>query len=198
MNLNRRNIIALVGVTASLALPVAAMAHSATNSSSTTSMTSNQSRADHPRINFAAIATELKLTTKQVQTAFRDNRPPKTGTRPTEAQRTAAITATAAALGVDVAMLKSLVTEYGGGAAQSGHKGPKAAAIAAQLGLSTAVVTKAIDDAHVTNPKPQGRPTEAQRNAFETAVAANLGLSKDTVSAAFAAVKAAHQAAKAS
>jgi len=60
------------------------------------------------------------------------------------------------------------------------------------------VVTKAIDDAHVTNPKPQGRPTEAQRNAFETAVAANLGLSKDTVSAAFAAVKAAHQAAKAS
>ena len=161
-------------------------------------MTSNQSRADHPRINFAAIATELKLTTEQVQTAFRDNRPPKTGTRPTEAQRTAAITATAAALGVDVAMLKSLVTEYGGGAAQAGHKGPKAAAIAAQLGLSTAVVTKAIDEAHVTNPKPQGRPTEAQRNAFETAVAANLGLSKDTVSAAFAAVKAAHQAAKAS
>ena len=99
MNLNRRNIIALVGVTASLALPVAAMAHSATNSSSTTSTTSNQSRGDHPRINFAAIATELKLTTEQVQTAFRDNRPPKTGTRPTEAQRTAAITATAAALG---------------------------------------------------------------------------------------------------
>ena len=195
MNLNRRNIIALVGVTASLALPVAAMAHSATNSSSTTSMTSNQSRADHPRINFAAIATELKLTTEQVQTAFRDNRPPKTGTRPTEAQRTAAITATAAALGVDVAMLKSLVTEYGGGAAA---KGAKAAAVATQLGLSTEVVTKAIDDAHVTNPKPQGRPTEAQRNAFETAVAANLGLSKDTVSAAFAAVKAAHQAAKAS
>jgi hypothetical protein len=195
MNLNRRNIIALVGVTASLALPVAAMAHSATNSSSTTSMTSNQSRADHPRINFAAIATELKLTTEQVQTAFRDNRPPKTGTRPTEAQRTAAITATAAALGVDVATLKSLVTEYGGGAAA---KGAKAAAVATQLGLSTEVVTKAIDDAHVTNPKPQGRPTEAQRNAFETAVAANLGLSKDTVSAAFAAVKAAHQAAKAS
>ena len=195
MTLNRRNIIALVGVTASLALPVAAMAHSATNSSSTTSMTSNQSRADHPRINFAAIATELKLTTEQVQTAFRDNRPPKTGTRPTEAQRTAAITATAAALGVDVATLKSLVTEYGGGAAA---KGAKAAAVATQLGLSTEVVTKAIDDAHVTNPKPQGRPTEAQRNAFETAVAANLGLSKDTVSAAFAAVKAAHQAAKAS
>ena len=195
MNLNRRNIIALVGVTASLALPVAAMAHSATNSSSTTSMTSNQSRGDHPRINFAAIATELKLTTEQVQTAFRDNRPPKTGTRPTEAQRTAAITATAAALGVDVATLKSLVTEYGGGAAA---KGAKAAAVATQLGLSTEVVTKAIDDAHVTNPKPQGRPTEAQRNAFETAVAANLGLSKDTVSAAFAAVKAAHQAAKAS
>ena len=195
MNLNRRNIIALVGVTASLALPVAAMAHSATNSSSTTSMTSNQSRADHPRINFAAIATELKLTTEQVQTAFRDNRPPKTGTRPTEAQRTAAITATAAALGVDVATLKSLVTEYGGGAAA---KGAKAAAVATQLGLSTEVVTKAIDDAHVTNPKPQGRPTEAQRNAFETAVAANLGLSKDTVSAAFAAVKAAHQAAKTS
>ena len=195
MNLNRRNIIALVGVTASLALPVAAMAPSATNSSSTTSMTSNQSRADHPRINFAAIATELKLTTEQVQTAFRDNRPPKTGTRPTEAQRTAAITATAAALGVDVATLKSLVTEYGGGAAA---KGAKAAAVATQLGLSTEVVTKAIDDAHVTNPKPQGRPTEAQRNAFETAVAANLGLSKDTVSAAFAAVKAAHQAAKAS
>ena len=198
MNLNRRTIIALVGVTASLALPVAAMAHSATNSSSTTSTTSTPSRADHPRINFAAIATELKLTTEQVQTAFRDNRPPKTGTRPTQAQRDAAITATAAALSVDVATLKSLVNEYGGGAAQAGPKGPKAAAIAAQLGLSTAVVTKAIDDAHVTNPKPQGRPTEAQRNAFETAVAANLGLSKDTVSAAFAAVKAAHQAAKAS
>ncbi|MBJ7247827.1 MAG: hypothetical protein JHD05_01700 [Thermoleophilia bacterium] len=196
MNLNRRTIIALVGVTASLALPVAAMAHSATNaSSSTTSTTSTPSRADHPRINFAAIATELKLTTEQVQTAFRDNRPPKTGTRPTQAQRDAAITATAAALSVDVATLKSLVNEYGGGAAA---KGAKAAAIATQLGLSTAVVTKAIDDAHVTNPKPQGRPTEAQRNAFETAVAANLGLSKDTVSAAFAAVKAAHQAAKAS
>lgn len=195
MNLNRRTIIALVGVTASLALPVAAMAHSATSASSTG--TSSLSRADHPRINFAEIATELKLTTEQVQTAFRDNRPPKTGTRPTQAQRDAAITATAAALSVDVATLKSLVNEHGGGAAQ-GHKGPKAAAIAAQLGLSTAVVTKAIDDAHVTNPKPQGRPTEAQRNAFETAVAANLGLSKDTVSAAFAAVKAAHQAAKAS
>ena len=197
MNLNRRTIIALVGVTASLALPVAAMAHSATNSSSTSSMTSTPSRADHPRIDFAEIAEELKLTTEQVQTAFRDNRPPKTGTRPTQAQRDAAITATAAALGVNATTLKSLVNEYGG-AAQAGPKGPKAAAIAAQLGLSTAVVTKAIDDAHVTNPKPQGRPTEAQRNAFETAVAANLGLSKDTVSAAFAAVKAAHQAAKAS
>ena len=196
MNLNHRTIIALVGVTASLALPVAAMAYSATNAS--TSTTSTQSRADHPRINFAAIATELKLTTEQVQAAFRDNRPPKTGTRPTEAQRTAALTATAAALGVEASTLKSLVTKHGRGAAQAGHKGPKAAAIAAQLGLSTAVVTKAIDDAHVTNPKPQGRPTEAQRNAFETAVATNLGLSKDTVSAAFAAVKAAHQAAKAS
>ena len=196
MNLNRRTIIALVGVTASLALPVAAMAHSATNASSST--TSTPSRGDHPRINFAAIATELKLTTEQVRTAFRDNRPPKTDTRPTQAQRDAAITATAAALGVNVETLKSLVKEYGGGAAQAGHKGPKAAAIAAQLGLSTAVVTKAIDDAHVTNPKPEGRPTEAQRNAFETAVASNLGLSKDTVSAAFAAVKAAHQAAKAS
>lgn len=196
MNLNRRTIIALVGVTASLALPVAAMAHSATNASSMT--TSSQSRADHPRIDFAEIAEELKLTTEQVRTAFHDNRPPKTGTRPTQAQRDAAITATAAALGVNATTLKSLVKEYGGGAAQAGPKGPKAAAIAAQLGLSTAVVTKAIDDAHVTNPRPEGRPTEAQRNAFETAVAANLDLSKDTVSAAFAAVKAAHQAAKAS
>lgn len=195
MNLNRRNIIALVGVTASLALPVAAMAHSATNSSTTTS---TQSRADHPRIDFAEIAEELKLTTEQVRTAFRDNRPPKTGTRPTQAQRNAAITATAASLGVNVETLKSLVKEYGGGAAQAGPKGPRAAAIAAQLGLSTTVVSKAIDDAHVTNPKPEGRPTEAQRNAFETAVASNLGLSKDTVSAAFAAVKAAHKAAEAS
>jgi len=202
MNLNRRNIIALVGVTASLALPVAAFAQSGMSSSTTAPTESAQTRAGHPRIDFAAIAKELNLTTQQVQTAFHDNRPPKTGTRPTQAQREAAITATAAALGVSATTLKDLVGEYGGGAGggapQAGQRGPKAAAIAQQLGLSTATVKTAISAAHVTNPRPEGRPTAAQRSAFEAAVASNLGISKDAVSAAFAAVKAAHDASRAS
>jgi len=202
MNLNRRNIIALVGVTASLALPVAAFAQSSTGSSTTTPTQSTQARIGHPRIDFAAIAKELNLTTEQVHTAFHDNRPPKTGTRPTEAQRDAAITATAAALGVNADTLKDLVGEYGGGAPagapQAGMRGPKADAIAQQLGLSTATVKSAISAAHVTNPRPEGRPTAAQRSAFEAAVASNLGISKDAVSAAFAAVKAAHDAGRAS
>ena len=200
MNLNRRNIIALVGVTASLALPVAAFAQSSTAPSATTPTESAQMRAGHPRIDFAAIAKELNLTTEQVHTAFHDNRPPKTGTRPTEAQREAAITATAADLGVSATTLKELVGEYGGGAGgpQAGQRGPKAEAIAQQLGLSTATVKGAISAAHVTNPRPEGRPTAAQRSAFEAAVASNLGISKDAVSAAFAAVKAAHDAGRAS
>lgn len=202
MNLNRRNIIALVGVTASLALPVAAFAQSSTAPSTATPTESVQMRAGHPRIDFAAIAKELNLTTEQVRTAFHDNRPPKTGTRPTQAQRDAAITATAAALGVNVDTLKGLVSEYGGGAGagapEAGMRGPKADAIAKQLGLSTAAVQSAISAAHTTNPRPEGRPTEAQRSAFETAVAGNLGVSKDAVSAAFAAVKAAHDAGRVS
>jgi len=195
MNLNRRNIIALVGVTASLALPVAAFAQSST---ATSSSIARQDHAGHPRIDFASIAKELNRTTDQVHTAFRNNRPPMTGTRPTRAQMEAVIAATAAELGVNADTLKSLVSEYGGGAGaggpQAGMRGPKADAIAKQLGLSTTAVQSAISAAHSTNPRPEGRPTEAQRSAFEAAVASNLGVSKDAVSAAFAAVKAAHDA----
>ena len=202
MNLNRRNIVALVGVTASLALPVAAFAQSSTAPSTTTPTQSTQTRAGHPRIDFAAIAKELNRTTDQVHTAFRNNRPPMTGTRPTQAQMEAAIAATAAELGVNATTLKDLVGEYGGGAGaggpQAGMRGPKAAAIAQELGLSTATVKSAISAAHATNPRPEGRPTAAQRSAFEGAVASNLGISKDAVSAAFAAVKAAHDAGQAS
>ncbi len=195
MNLNRRNVVALVGVTASLALPIAAYAQSTTGSASSVA---RQDQAGHPRIDFAAIAKELNVTAEQVRTAFRDNRPAMTGTRPTEGQRDAAMTATAAALGVNVETLKSLVGEYGGGAGgpQAGPRGPKVAAIAKELGLTTATVRSAISAAHATNLRPEGRPTEAQRSAFEAAVASNLGVSKDAVSAAFAAVKAAHDAAR--
>ena len=121
MNLSCRNIVALVGVTASLALPIAAYAESTTGSASSVA---RQDQAGHPRIDFAAIAKEL--------------------------------------------------------------------------GLATATVRSAISAAHATNLRPEGRPTEAQRSAFEAAVASNLGVSKDAVSAAFAAVKAAHDAGRAS
>ena len=197
MNLNRRNIVALVGVTASLALPVAAFAQSSTGPSSPVE---RQGHVGHPRIDFASIAKELNLSTNQVRTAFHNNRPPMTGARPTRTQMEAAIAATAAELGVNVDTLKSLVREYAGGVGgpqvgpQAGPRGPKAAAIAQQLGLSTATVRSAISAAHATNPRPEGRPTAAQRAAFEAAVASNLGISKDAVSAAFAAVKAAHDA----
>ena len=194
MNLNRRNIVALVGVTASLALPVAAFAQSSTG---TSSPTARQDHLGHPRIDFASIAKELNLSTDQVRTAFRDNRPPMTGTRPTQAQMEAAIAATAAELGVNADTLKTLVREYvggPGGGPQGFHRGPNAEAIAQQLGLSTTAVQSALSAAHATNPRPEGRPTEAQRSAFEASVASNLGISKDAVSAAFAAVRAAHDA----
>ena len=113
MNSSHRKLIAVVGAAASLALPVAAYAQ-ATQSSSPAAATARV--GNHPRIDFAAIATELKLPVEQVRTAFHDNRPAKTGTRPTQAQRDAALAATATQLGVSAAELKSLVAEYGGGA----------------------------------------------------------------------------------
>ena len=178
MNISHRKLVALVGVAASLALPVAAYAQ-ATQSSSPATATARV--GNHPRIDFAAIATELKLPVEQVRTAFHDNRPAKTGTRPTQAQRDAALAATAAQLGVSAAELKSLVSEYGGGAAAPGGatagQRPRIdfASIATELKLPVEQVRTAFHD---NRPAKTGtRPTQAQRDAALAATATQLGVS---------------------
>ena len=180
MNNSHRKLIAVVGAAASLALPVAAYAQ-ATQSSSPATATARV--GNHPRIDFAAIATELKLPVEQVRTAFHDNRPAKTGTRPTQAQRDAALAATATQLGVSAAELKSLVSEYGGGAAAPGGAtaGPRPridfASIATELKLPVEQVRTAFHD---NRPAKTGtRPTQAQRDAALAATATQLGVSFD-------------------
>jgi len=180
MNISHRKLVALVGVSASLALPVAAYAQ-ATQSSSPATATARV--GNHPRIDFAAIATELKLPVEQVRTAFHDNRPAKTGTRPTQAQRDAALAATATQLGVSAAELKSLVSEYGGGAAAPGGatagQRPRIdfASIATELKLPVEQVRTAFHD---NRPAKTGtRPTQAQRDAALAATATALGVSFD-------------------
>ena len=178
MNNSHRKLVAVVGVAASLALPIAAYAQ-ATQSSSPATTTARV--GNHPRIDFAAIATELKLPVEQVRTAFHDNRPAKTGTRPTQAQRDAALAATAAQLGVSAAELKSLVSEYGGGAAAPGGatagQRPRIdfASIATELKLPVEQVRTAFHD---NRPAKTGtRPTQAQRDAALAATATQLGVS---------------------
>ena len=192
MNSSHRKLIAVVGAAASLALPVAAYAQ-ATQSSSPAAATARV--GNHPRIDFAAIATELKLPVEQVRTAFHDNRPAKTGTRPTQAQRDAALAATATQLGVSAAELKSLVSEYGGGAggtmgaaAGARQKGPSAAAVAAKLSMPVATVTAAMKTAHDSVASITDRV--ARKTAFQAAVATNLGVSTTSVNAAFTSVQA--------
>ena len=193
MNSSHHKLVAVVGVAASLALPIAAYAQ-ATQSSSPATATARVG-GQHARIDFAAIATELKLPVEQVRTAFHDNRPAKTGTRPTQAQRDAALAATAAQLGVSAAELKSLVSEYGGGAggttgaaAGARQKGPSAAAVAAKLSLPVATVTAAMKTAHDSVASITDRA--ARKTAFQAAVATSLGVSTTSVNAAFASVQA--------
>ena len=197
MNISHRKLIALAGVTASLALPVAAYAQTAQTSAPAAA---SRVGAQQARIDFASIATELNLSVDQVRSAFRDNRPAKTGTRPTPAQRDAALAATAAQLGVSFAQLKSLVAEYAGGAAGTTgtgtgaaagarQQGPSAAKVAAKLGLPVASVAAAMQTAHasvasITDPA-------ARKAAFQAAVASALGVPTTTVTAAFASLKAA-------
>lgn len=197
MNISHRKLIALAGVTASLALPVAAYAQTAQTSAPAAA---SRVGAQQARIDFASIATELNLSVDQVRSAFRDNRPAKTGTRPTPAQRDAALAATAAQLGVSFAQLKSLVVEYAGGAAVTTgagtgaaagarQQGPSAAKVAAKLGLPVATVAAAMQTARasvasITDPA-------ARKAAFQAAVATALGVPTTTVTAAFASLKAA-------
>lgn len=199
MNISHRKLIALAGVTASLALPVAAYAQTAQSSAPAAA---SRVGAQQARIDFASIATELNLSVDQVRSAFRDNRPAKTGTRPTPAQRDAALAATAAQLGVSFAQLKSLVVEYAGGAAGTTgtgtgtgaaagarQQGPSAAKVAAKLGLPVASVAAAMQTARasvasITDPA-------ARKAAFQAAVATALGVPTTTVTAAFASLKAA-------
>ena len=197
MNISHRKLIALAGVTASLALPVAAYAQTAQTSAPAAA---SRVGAQQARIDFASIATELNLSVDQVRSAFRDNRPAKTGTRPTPAQRDAALAATAAQLGVSFAQLKSLVVEYAGGAAGTTgtgtgaavgarQQGPSAAKVAAKLGLPVASVAAAMQTARasvasITDPA-------ARKAAFQAAVATALGVPTTTVTAAFASLKAA-------
>jgi len=168
-----RKLIALTAVTASLMVPAASFAQSSTAPQGSTSAASSTARVgNHPKIDFAAIAKELGLDTTVVRKAFRDNRPPKTGTRPTAEQRAAAIAATAAQLGVSVDTLKDLVSEYGGapanGTATNGKKPPAPiAGIAAKLGIDVSVVQAAFD----ANRPPAGvTPTTAQREAIANAI----------------------------
>ena len=67
MNNSHRKLIAVVGAAASLALPVAAYAQ-ATQSSSPATATARVG-GQHARIDFAAIATELKLPVSQTPPA---------------------------------------------------------------------------------------------------------------------------------
>ncbi len=105
------------------------------------------------------------------------------------------------AFGVSVATLHALLKEYqpaNGGPGRGGQRGPSAAAIAAQFGLSTAAFQAAMDSAKAEyNLTPGTRPTAEQCAAFQADVAKTLGITTASVTAAFDAVKAAHDAERA-
>ena len=110
-----RKLIALAAVGASLMVPAASLAQSAHSSQGSVALVSSTARVGHqPKLDFKSIAKALGRDTKVVQKAFRDNRPPRTGTRPTPAQLAAAISGAAAQLGVSTDTLLNLVLEYGG------------------------------------------------------------------------------------
>ncbi len=130
MHATARNLIAIVGLTASLALPGVALAQSTTTPSTTMAQRHAPERAGA----LAKIAAELGVTTAQLKAAFDSARPAggRPTTPPTEAQRLARDTVVADALGVPVATLQALLKEYKpthGGPGRGGQRGPSATAI---------------------------------------------------------------------
>jgi|GEM_PF-1662233 len=202
MNTTARNLIAMVGLTTSLAIPAIATAQSRTTTPPTTI---SQRHAGNPEraAAMAKIASELGVTTARLKAAFDSARPAggRPTTPPTAAMRLAHDTLVANALGVPVSTLQALLQEYKpakGGPGQGRHRGPLPAAIAAQLGLSTDAVKSALDSAKAEYKLTPGmRPTAAQRAEFQADVAKTLSISTASVTAAFDAVKAARDAARA-
>ena len=118
-----RKLIALAAVGASLMVPAASFAQSAhSNQGSVAPISSSVRAGNHAKLDFKSIAKELGRDTKSVHKAFRDNRPPMTGSRPTPMQLMTAISGAAAELGVSADTLLNLVLQYGGHAVVAANR----------------------------------------------------------------------------
>ena len=154
-----RTPIALAAIAASLILPGASLAQSATTPTTpgTTASATHVCLAD-------ALAKELGKTKAEVKAALDANRPAP-GQHPTDAQKASL----ASALGVSVERLDALMKEY---APRGEHRAPRPpiAQIAKETGKTEAEVKAAFE---ANRPAPGQRPSDAQK----AAVAAALGIS---------------------
>jgi hypothetical protein len=118
-----RKLIALAAVGATLIVPAASFAQSAHAGQSSVAPASSTARAgQHPKLDVKSIAKALGKDARVVRKAFRDNRPPMNGTRPTTAQVIAAISGAAAELDVSPDTLMSLVLQFGGRAVAAANR----------------------------------------------------------------------------
>jgi len=118
-----RRLIAVAAIGATLIVPAASLAQSAHHGRDAVAPVGSTARAGHhAKLDFGSIAKALGMDKKVVHKAFRDNRPPMNGTRPTVSQILTAINGAADELGVSPDTLMNLVLQYGGHAVAAANR----------------------------------------------------------------------------
>jgi hypothetical protein len=179
---------------ASLAAGVVGISAQAQNSASggTTTKSAGKAGGPHrgpggPRIDVSALATKLGVSESALQAALKAIRP--TDKPPKGEGRDGFATAIATALGVDTAKVQSILDANRPTTRPAKDARPDdtklVSALASALGIDGTAVTTALDKVHADHRASD----DARHTAMAAALAKQLGLSTDKVSAALEAVR---------